>query len=460
MRPFAPGKSTYCRLLPPIRQPFQRGDMRKLAFSMKSNQTHIPHDLKKPPPKAPYTYFGQFIMHDLTQDDTPLSEEHPPEATEIVNQRTPSLELDSLYGEGPFSKDAPLYDDDRASFKLGSVRTENGAQFDLPLDPVSCGVLIADSRNNENLILRQLHVMFLKLHNAAVVELRGSIPEAMLFEKARERVRQQYQWLIQNDFLPHLCNAAVYDEIVRQRKYAIHWEDGFAIPVEFAHAAGRFGHSMVRDTYTLNPNTPDVPVSKIVHEAHKPGGLDPALSIEWRAFVNHPANFIDTTIVNDLFKLPTAAIQPFVRRVRWIEPRQLPVRTLYRNIRMKLPSGEEVREALDSEAALCSPPCGYPEYQPYKALDELGLRGKTPLWYYILLEAELGNEGFCDVTRGSTLGLVGSRLLAEVLEGALRATPNSILDHPGWRPLAWSGPSGVQEINNLLDLAIVVGLAE
>ena len=131
---------------------------------------------------------------------------------------------------------------------------------------------------------------------------------------------------------------------------------------------------------------------------------------------------------------------------------------------MKLPSGEELREALDSGAVLCNPPCGYSEYQPYKALDTLALRGRTPLWYYILLEAELGNEGFCDYMRGSTLGLVGSRLLAEVLEGALRATPKSILDeisqHPGWRPPAWSGPSGLQEINSLLDLAIVVGLAE
>jgi heme peroxidase len=438
--------------------------MRQLALSMRSDLTRIPHALKVPPPKAGYTYFGQFIMHDLTQDDTPLSLRLPAEETEIVNHRTPFLDLDCLYGRGPFSEDAVLYNDDHASFKLGCVRTTKGVTFDVPLHPITGESLIADSRNSENLIVRQVHAMFLKLHNAALAEMRGKVPDAITFEKAGDRVRQQYQWLVRNDFLARVCNSQVYKEIVTDGKTAIEWDDDFAIPIEFAHAAGRFGHSMVRARYDLNEENSDVGIARIVREAHRPGGLDPSLAIDWKNFLRDPANAIDTTVVGALFELGTKAIEPFVERVRWLEPRELPVRTLYRNIQMKLPCGEDVREALDPGAILCDVPTDFPDYKPYQALDELGLRGKTPLWYYILLEAELGNCGFCDVTRGSTLGIIGSRLVAEVLEGALRATPRSILSEinqdPNWRPPSWNTPLGQLQIDTLLDLAFVVGLAE
>jgi hypothetical protein len=111
---------------------------------------------------------------------------------------------------------------------------------------------------------------------------------------------------------------------------------------------------------------------------------------------------------------------------------------------------------LDPTVVLSEPEC--PEYHPFAMLDELGLRGNTPLWYYILLEAEL-NE------RGGNLGPIGSRLLCEVMEGALRATPCSIWANvckdPSWRPRTWAAPNGSEVlINNLFDVAIVVGLAE
>jgi hypothetical protein len=82
----------------------------------------------------------------------------------------------------------------------------------------------------------------------------------------------------------------------------------------------------------------------------------------------------------------------------------------------------------------------------------------TPLWYYILLEAEV-NE------RGARLGEVGSRLIAEVIEAALAADSTSITHQlkrdPRWRPPAWKIASGeLSNIDTFLDLAVATGLAD
>ena len=58
--------------------------------------------------------------------------------------------------------------------------------------------------------------------------------------------------------------------------------------------------------------------------------------------------------------------------------------------------------------------------------------GETPLWFYILKEAELVGEG-------RTLGPVGGRIVAEVLVGLLQKDLNSYLYlKPTWKPAARS----------------------
>ena len=58
---------------------------------------------------AVYTYFGQFVDHDITFDPvSSLERLNDPDA--LVNFRTPRFDLDSVYGRGPL--DEPfLYDD-------------------------------------------------------------------------------------------------------------------------------------------------------------------------------------------------------------------------------------------------------------------------------------------------------------------------------------------------------------
>src|SRR6202011_2604775 len=66
-------------------------------------------------------------------------------------------------------------------------------------------------------------------------------------------------------------------------------------------------------------------------------------------------------------------------------------------------------------------------------LDELkqfgvGFEHSTPLWYYVLKEAEV-------MATGLHLGPVGGRIVGEVFIGVLKANPLSYLAaNPSWRP--------------------------
>lgn len=428
---------------------------------MRSNRTRIPFARMSPPPPAGYTYAGQFILHDLTRDDTPLLHAADQKAYDTANCNHPSLNLSSLYGDGPFSKDGYLYENDRASLRLGAACTKRGALFDLPLDPKSARPLLADSRNNENLVLRQIHAMFLKLHNCAVATLRSEVAERGLFEEASRRVRWQFQWLARFDYLPTLCNPTVYRDVVIDGNRAVVWpDDHFSIPVEFSHAAARFGHSMVRPKYDINRENPDFALERMIREVHKPGALNPSFAIDWRQFftTRAPANNIDTAIPEAMFQLPAEALRRFGAEISADNPAELPVRTLRRGAAVKLPTGQEVRDRLCPGSVIPTEVPEFPAYQPAKALVDLGLEGRTPLWYYILLEAEVNEHG-------ANLGAVGSRLLAEIIEGALQADRASIVwqlkQSPKWRPPKWKTPAGESiQIDSLLDLAVAVGLVD
>jgi hypothetical protein len=427
--------------------------MERLGASMESDKTRIPFDDQRSPPASAQTYFGQFIAHELTFDDTPICRSDSPAPSDVLNHKSPFLDLDSVYGDGPFSHHSALYEDDRASLKVGDAQTEKGQTFDIPLDAEE-NPLLAEVRNSTNLTIRQIHAMFLKLHNLAVLELRGDGANNDLFEKARTRVRWQFQWLVRHNYLPAVCNNSIYEQVKENPR--IDWGNRFAVPMEYAHAAARFGHSMVRPYYDLNQSKQKVRVEELFTIVHHPGPLTREWAIDWDLFTNEEnAMAIDTTVVKALFDVPPESMNLFVRRLSGTGPFALPVRTLSRGVMMNLASGQDVQMVLDPDARLRKPSTQSNDYNPFETLDQLGLTHKTPLWYYVLLEAEV-------MQRGGTLGPVGTRLLAEVIEGALRADPDSFLNgrdwSPDWRPPAWKTPSGEKPIDNLYDLAVVVGL--
>ena len=193
---------------------------------MNTGVSRIPFGMKAKPPRAHYTYLGQFVAHDLTRDDTPLSAAASTDWAELSNKRTPWLDLDSLYGDGPGSfRHGHLYEADGATFRLGARRSDDRV-FDVPIGSVptddeaggsiSQKPLLADDRNNENVVIRQIHAIFLLVHNQAVAELQRKGEWCDLFERARQRVRWQYQWIVRHDFLRAVCSGDVYTAIVKQ----------------------------------------------------------------------------------------------------------------------------------------------------------------------------------------------------------------------------------------------------
>jgi hypothetical protein len=296
--------------------------------------------------------------------------------------------------------------------------------------------------------------MFLKLHNIIASQLPTTLAPKERFEQARRETRWQYQWLVRYDFLPRICNAEVYKSVVTDRQYRIEWAGRFAIPVEFSQAAFRFGHSMVRPVYKLKGGM--FSLRELFSEGRQ-GAIDPKMAIPWTDFFTgvERAMRIDTAIARPLFGLPRANIRLFTNFLLLAGSHQLPTRTLLRGAATGLPSGQLVRERLCPEADIpetdstCSP-----SYVPWECAKQLGFKEHTPLWYYILLEAQIAENGL-------VLGAVGARLVCEVIEASLRSDPESFVNqHPDWQPTAWKASDGTtMEIRSLFDLALFVGLA-
>jgi hypothetical protein len=150
------------RNLPPA--DFERDHLMKLGERMISKAKLVAEgreDAAESKIPAGYTYLGQFIAHDLTFDPvSSLQRDNDPDA--LVNYRTPRFDLDCIYGRGP--ADQPyLYDDDKCRFLLGEL-LEDGRTQDLQRN-VKFRAIIADPRNDENVIISQLHAIFLRFHN-------------------------------------------------------------------------------------------------------------------------------------------------------------------------------------------------------------------------------------------------------------------------------------------------------
>jgi hypothetical protein len=205
---------------------------------------------------AGYTHLGQFIDHDITFDPTSLLDKiEDPHA--LGSFRTPRFDLDSLYGSGP--EDQPFLYESRGGPDDG-VRLLVGAEPDLPRNQDG-RALIGDPRNDESIIVAQLHLLFLRFHNKVVDHLRthDDLEDTELFREARRTVCWHYQWIVAHDFLPRVVGEDMVDAAMQERTCYTCESDPF-IPVEFSGAAYRFGHSMVRDTYDLKRATKGVAI--------------------------------------------------------------------------------------------------------------------------------------------------------------------------------------------------------
>ncbi|MCX5241129.1 heme peroxidase family protein [Streptomyces prunicolor] len=432
-------------------------------------------ELNSPIPPI-YTYWGQFLDHDLTaatDNDLVINirdENLPPEkpedvVTKLRNLRLPALNLDSVYGDGPFAapvagQDAVPYDG--IKFRLGLLSPVPAAvgalippvddnQRDLPRK-TDRTPLVGDTRNDENLVVAQLHVAFLRFHNAAVDWVRDNEPEfesgAEIFRRARDLTRWTYQWLCVHDFLRTVARPDVVDRVDTAEGNLLDLDRrGLYMPIEFSVAAFRFGHTMVRGAYDWNRNFgrpgDRAPVSSLVllFRFTGKGGFDGEQTtlpsnwpVEWDRMVdkNSPiairfARLIDTRLAPPLANLPNEGNDPQLsQRVRDLLKR-LAQRNLLRGYRLAAPTGQAVAQALEV-APLSRAELEQDSSDGVKnALGSAGLFDRTPLWFYILKEAEVRELG-------RRLGEVGSRIVAETIIGQIRKDPGSYANRTSWSP--------------------------
>src|SRR5262249_20943423 len=203
---------------------------------------------------AGFAFLAQFLAHDITYDPT-SSLERQNDLPTLHNFRTPAFELDCLYGCGPVVS-PHLYDQKRE----GRFWLDKG--FDLPRNSQGTA-LIGDPRNDQNLILSQLHLAFLKFHNAVYDRInsigdvkmddQGKLVVEDRFERTQRLVRWYYQWIILREFLPLLGGSKmVCDILINGSKWYDPKKLGLFIPLEFSVAAYRFGHSQVHYLYRIN----------------------------------------------------------------------------------------------------------------------------------------------------------------------------------------------------------------
>jgi heme peroxidase len=418
-------------------------DLGKGAVALIVDPTLSVNNPNNPTMTAGATFMGQFMDHDMTFDlSSRLNVATDPAAS--ANSRTPAFDLDSVYGAGP-GIDTKFY----ATGKSGNAtkfKVESGGLFeDVPRNRDDRSAIISDPRNDENIIISGLQAAFLLFHNRAVDLINTQTPNESadeVFSKARQLTTWHYQWMVVHEFLPKFVGQAVVDDIMRNgRKF--YTPPVAQIPVEFQGAAYRFGHSIVRPSYRANlAGDEGQPFFALTFDGTQAFKLDPEdlrggcraprRFIGWQTFFDfgsiprpgsqggvlrddvRPNKLIDTHISTPLFDLPIGTIasgQP---------PTSLPERNLLRQVTWGLPSGQSIAQFMHV------PMLSKHDLEILKDY-RLGLDESTPLWFYILKEAEL-------MAGGQHLGPVGGRIVGEVIIGLIQLDPDSYASSPGWRP--------------------------
>jgi len=406
------------------------------------------------------TFFGQFLDHDMTFDRaSQLAVPTPPETS--PNTRTPALDLDSLYGGGPNANPEFYNPADRAK-----LRIESGGRFeDVPRQSNGTAI-ISDPRNDENVVISGLQSAFILFHNRVVDLVRSQNPGASvttIFNLARQQVTWHYQWITLNEFLPQIIGQDRVNAIRANRRFYRPATGEHFIPVEFQGAAYRFGHSMVRPSYRVNlaGNPNNTAFFAMIFDPAGEGQADPVdmrggrraprRFIGWQTFFDFGPQFtdpgattpaikpnkrIDTKISTPLFRLPLSTI------ASGDPPIALPVRNMLRHITWLIPSGQSVAQAIGAPVLGAS---NFTEWRGYG----VGLDTSTPLWFYVLKEAEV-MEG------GLRLGPVGATIVGEVFIGLMQVAPGSFLrDNPGFRPTLPAQTPGTFKMTDLLTFARV-----
>ncbi|MCQ0969690.1 heme peroxidase family protein [Paracoccus sp. TK19116] len=500
---------------------------------------------------AVLTYWGQFLDHELTartDRDSVVSNitaaapgsSHADIEAMLKNARTPRFDLDSVYGgralgsgmtpqqardtatvisgmrhptlknkmrvgtaqpDGPMPdgldphRDLPRFGQVSAKVReafLRLVPADKKAKFEATLKKRA---LIGDMRNDENLIVAQFHLSFLRFHNRVIDFLEANDTGWIAdFDAAKRLTTLHYQWLIVEGFLKSICDPAVVQRVIDNR--AEHFFAfrrayaerngarglGNALPLEFSVAAYRYGHTMVRNNYDYNANfgRPGNILNQASFELlfrFTGGGdifgndrLPDNWIIDWSRFVTADGNHADGLAARAARKIDTHIAPPLETMVNEGNEeglsdqiramlKSLPKRNLRRGFNLRLPTGQALHAHLRSIGAVQSQPIAdvgaildnRPDVTAFLQGSSARLHERTPLWFYVLAEAEAAG--------GNRLGELGSWIVASTFIGVLLDDPESALSigfEPTQSPLRLPGDAPIDTIERWMRFALVL----
>ena len=380
-------------------------------------------------------FFGQFIDHDITLDVSTTFDSVVDDPGEIANVRTPTLDLDCIYGTGPEAQPYLYVQDEPFRGAKLLVGADNPGQKGLAahdlLRAPNGRAMIGDPRNDENGVLGQLQLAMIRFHNHVcdVLHARTGQTGRALYEHARREVTFHYQWAVVNDFLVAMCGRPVVDRILGRGRR--HYCGGVPfIPIEFSVAAYRFGHSMIPMELQIRKGDGSHELfGEIIGRGFAPLEVERGV-VDWHELLDTPegrqvqrAQKLNTKLAADLLELP------FIPEG---EEKSLATRNLLRGNTFLLPAGEAVAEAIGCEASVIT--------KVRKAVatlaPDLSEHG-IPLWLYILAEAEIIGraEPGGGTSAGAALGPVGATIVAETIIGLLELDDHSYLGaNRNWSP--------------------------
>ena len=435
---------------------------------------------------AGFTYLGQFVDHDMTFDKTDVMLGQNVSPVDLLQGRSPSLDLDSLYGAGPLDPgSAKFYDADGVHLKLGTTVAIGGDAamdgFDLPrgkgtTNAAKRKAVIPDFRNDENLIVASTHLALIRFHNRIVDTLPAATPPAMRFAQARELATKHYQWMLRHDYLTRICSPGVLSNVFNNGRKAFEVgatpTDVPTMPIEFSVAAFRLGHAMVRQNYNWNARFDNGggSLDLLFLFSGTSGNFagDLRLPSNWIADFRRLYDFkeagrndlavpagkfnramrIDTTLVNPLRNLPAGSFGG--PQVPFDDKRaNLAFRNLTRAKMVRLATGQQMARFLKNRGvnltaltkAQIKNGSNGADLGALTQQQRQALLKDTPLWFYILREAELN---------GGKLKGVGGRIVAETFHRAIEGSSVSIVRDPAWRPTLGPDSSTFRMVDLLL----------
>jgi len=380
-------------------------------------------------------FFGQFVDHDITLDASTTFDSVVDNPGEVANVRTPTLDLDCIYGLGPEAQ--PYMYVQGGVFGGAKLLTgaDNAGQTGLNASDLlrsSNGrAIIGDPRNDENRIISQIQLAIIRFHNhlCDTLHAEDGLEGHELYRHAREQTTWHYQWAVVNDFLTAMCGKPVVDKILGcgREHYCGHVP---YIPVEFSVAAYRFGHSMIPMKLQVQKGQSGLELFGTILGVGFDALTDPKGVVDWHELLFTPENRqveraqkLDTKLAGDLLALPFIAPPA---------ENSLATRNLLRGNTFLLPGGEKVAEAIGCDAATIKKV----QKKVAKLNADLPANG-IPLWLYLLAEAEVIGRAESDgsTNEGEALGPVGATIVAETIIGLLELDNHSYLGaNRNWSP--------------------------